>query len=198
MVEWTMGRQQRAESGQSSELWRAGQSRDVTLSRHWWDVTRNWLQAVLPGPCVTVRPGLLCHDTGQRKHRTRGHGLTAQLYGWVKTKQELEINPLIFIFIYLDWGLVPRSMKQKNETRRQSLIFSRQSKLNSFFNKSVLIIHHYVGFNEVNGSIISSLCNRTLVPCGVISGRGCWMVLVTVSQDQLGSQCRAVLVLQGR
>ena len=86
---------QRAESGQSSELWRAGQSRDVTLSRHWWDVTRNWLQAVLPGPCVTVRPGLLCHDTGQWKHRTRGHGLSAQLYGWVKTKPELEIHPLI-------------------------------------------------------------------------------------------------------
>lgn len=81
---------QRAGSGQSSELWRAGQSRDVTLSRHWRDVTRNWLAAVLPGPgasqlgpdcyVMTLARGNTGHgDTGRAKR------FSDQLYARVET-----------------------------------------------------------------------------------------------------------------
>ena len=72
---------QRAESGQSSELWRAGQSRDVTLSRHWWDVTRNWLQAVLPGPGAS-QLGPDCYVMTLARGNT-GHGDTGSLLNFM-------------------------------------------------------------------------------------------------------------------
>lgn len=69
---------QRAESGQS----RAGEQ-DSHVTVTWPDTVTPLARCdaelaagcVAWARCVTVRPGLLCHDTGQRKHRTRGHGL---------------------------------------------------------------------------------------------------------------------------
>ena len=67
-----MGREQRADRAASSGEQDSHVTRDTVtlLARCDAELAAG---CVARARCVTVRPGLLCHDTGQRKHRTQGH-----------------------------------------------------------------------------------------------------------------------------